>query len=340
MSAVVQFHTTGGPEVLRVEEVPDETPGPNQISIRVDAFGINRAECMLRRGVYAFNPLFPCKIGTEGAGTVEVIGQEIHGYNIGDPVAIIPFVLADANGYWKDESSKYGTYGEIATVPAGAVVRVPDNLSSVTSAASWMQYLTAWGGLVHYAGVTPEDTVLVTAASSSAALGGLQLCKDIGARVIAVTRSEKKVDRLLAAGADNVLVSNSQELAPEVLEITNGRGATVIYDPIAGPLASNLISAASPEAKYICYGDLSPAHTDFSASEALTKRINMKFYSLYDVTRRPELLQQAHEYVYHRLENNIFQPIIDTVFHGLTSATDAHRRMESNAQFGKIVVKL
>ena len=67
-----------------------------------------------------------------------------------------------------------------------------------------MQYLTAWGGLIHYAGVTPEDTVLVTAASSSAALGGLQLCKDIGARVIAVTRSEKKTDRLLAAGADSV----------------------------------------------------------------------------------------------------------------------------------------
>jgi NADPH:quinone reductase-like Zn-dependent oxidoreductase len=182
--------------------------------------------------------------------------------------------------------------------------------------------------------------VLVTAGSSSAALGGLQLCKDIGARVIAVTSSEKKVDRLLAAGADNVLVRGRQELAPEVLEITNGRGATVIYDPIAGPLASNLLASASPEARYICYGDLNPANTDFSASEALTKRINMKFYSLYDVTRRPELLQQAHEYVYHRLENNTFQPIIDTVFEGLTSAADAHRRMESNAQFGKIVVGL
>ena len=72
MSSVIQFHSTGGPEVLQVEEIPDEIPGPNQITIRVDAFGINRAECMLRRGVYAFNPLFPSKIGTEGAGTIEI----------------------------------------------------------------------------------------------------------------------------------------------------------------------------------------------------------------------------------------------------------------------------
>ena len=340
MSAVVQFHVTGGPEVLQIEQVSDEPPGPHHITVRVNAFGINRAECMLRSGTYAFNPIFPCRIGTEGAGTVEAIGLDIHGFNIGDPVAIIPFVLADANGYWQDESSKYGTYGEVATVPAGAVVRVPHKLSSVTSAASWMQYLTAWGGLVYYADVTPEDTVLVTAASSSAALGGLQLCKNIGARVIAVTRSEEKVDRLLAAGADNVLVGSSQDLVPKVLEITRGRGATVIYDPISGTLAAALIGAASPEARIICYGDLSPANIDFSASEALTKRVNIKFYSLYDVTRRPERLQQAHDYVYRRLEKNIFQPIIDTVFYGLMSTVDAHRRMESNSQFGNIVVKL
>jgi hypothetical protein len=88
--------------------------------------------------------------------------------------------------------------------------------------------------------------------------------------------------------------------------------ATIIYDPIAGPLASNLVGMASPEARYICYGDLNPANTNFSENEC----------------------------VCHHLKDNIFKPIIDTVFYGLISTADAHWRMESNAQFSKIVVNL
>ena len=101
-----------------------------------------------------------------------------------------------------------------------------------------------------------------------------------------------------------------------------------------------MIRAASPEARIICYGNLDHANISFPARVALTKRVNIKFYSWGDIARRSELLTKAHSYVYRCLEENTFQPIIDTVFHGLESSVDAHRRMEGNQQFGKIVVEL
>ncbi len=340
MSRVIRFHHTGGPEVLQLDECPKEPPSPKEVTVQIKAFGVNRAECMLRSGAYIFNPVLPCRIGAEGTGTIEATGRDVQALKIGDTVAIIPFAIADANGYWQGVPGKHGCYGETTTVPASAVIRVPDNLSPITNAASWHQYLTAWGGLFYHAAVTPEDTVLITAASSSTGLAGIQLCKEIDAKVIAATRSEEKVDRLVAVGADHVVVTNSQDLGAEILEITGGQGATVIYDPVSGAVADTLIRAASPEARIICYGNLDPANISFPARVALTKRVNIKFYSWGDIARRSERLNKAHSYVYRCLEENTFQPIIDTVFHGLESSVDAHRRMESNQQFGKIVIEL
>ena len=339
-SKIIRFHQTGGPEVLQIDDCPDTEPSEHEVRINVEAFGLNRAECMLRQGVYAFNPIFPCRLGGEGSGTIAAVGSEVRNVSIGDRAAVIPFAVADEYGYWQDETGKYGCYGETVTVPVEGVVLVPENISSVISAASWMQYLTAWGGLVHYASVTEDDTVLITAASSSAALGGIQLSKDFGAKVIAVTRSAEKADRLINAGADHVIRTNGPDYSDDVLDITNGKVATVIYDPVSGSVASTLLNAASPEARVICYGNLNHENISFPALVALTKRINIKFYSLYDITRRPDLLKIAHEYVYQRLAHETFLPIIDTTFQGLASCVDAHRRMESNEQFGKIIVEI
>ena len=339
-SKIIRFHQTGGPEVLQIDDCPDTEPSDHEVRINVEAFGLNRAECMLRQGLYAFNPIFPCRIGGEGSGTVAAVGPKVRNFSIGDSAAVIPFALADEYGYWQDETGKYGCYGETVTVPVEGVVSVPDNISSTISAASWMQYLTAWGGLVYYASVTENDTVLITAASSSAALGGIQLCKHLGAKVVAVTRSETKTDRLIGAGADHVIRANESDYSDDVLDITNGKGATVIYDPVSGAITSTLLNAASPEARIVCYGNLDHENISFPALVALTKRINIKFYSLYDITRRPELLKIAHQYVYQQLTNETFLPIIDTTFHGLESCVDAHRRMESNEQFGKIIVQI
>ena len=339
-SRIVRFHRTGEPEVLQIDECEDSAPGSHEITVSIQAFGLNRAEVMLRKGAYAFDPIFPCRIGGEGTGIVSAVGSAISDFEIGDKVAIVPFAIADKYGYWKDETGKYGCYAETITVPQHAVVAVPLSLSVVKSAASWMQYLTAWGGLVHYGKINPNDNVLITAASSSAALGGMQLCKNIAATAIAVTTSPNKSNQLIAAGADHVVIAGQTDYSDEIIDITQGQGVNLIYDPVSGALTDTLLKAAAPEARVICYGNLNPDNVNFSALLALTKRINIKFYSLYDITRRPELLAMGHKYVYQQLEASIFDPIIDSVFQGLESCSDAHHRMESNQQFGKIVVEL
>ncbi len=335
----MRFHRTGEPEVLQIDELEEATPDAHEVTVSIQAFGLNRAEVMLRKGAYAFDPIFPCRIGGEGTGTVSAFGSALNDVKIGDKVAVVPFAVTDKFGYWQDETGKYGCYAETITVPRHAVVSVPMNLSVVKSAASWMQYLTAWGGLIHYGTIKPNDNVLITAASSSAALGGMQLCKDVGATVIAVTTSPNKSDQLIAAGADHVVIAE-QDYGAEIIDITRGQGVNLIYDPVSGALTDTLLTAAAPEARIICYGNLNPNNLNFPALLALTKRVNIRFYSLYDITRRPDLLAMGHKYVYERLEKSIFDPIIDSVFHGLESCPDAHHRMESNQQFGKIVVEL
>ncbi len=340
MVRIVRFHRTGGPDVLQIDECPSPTPGPNEVVIKIRAFGINRAECMLRNGSYVVQPTMPCRIGFEGTGTIEATGENVTMHAVGDNVSIIPFAVADPHGYWLPVLEGHGCYGELTTVPETAVIKIPDAISPVINAAAWHQYLTAWGGLVDFGRVTSEDIVLVTASSSSAAIGGIHLCKDKGAMVIAATRSQEKLDKIQSTGADHVLLINDVHFEQEVDEITRGKGATLIYDPVAGNLTRTLISVAAPEAKIICYGNLDQDDSCLYAHDALSKRITINYYSWGDIARRPNRLREAHSYVYSRLNSGAFYPIIDTVFFGLESCVEAHKRMESNAHFGKIVIEL
>lgn len=339
MSRVVQFHEIGGPEVLRIEDVPDQEPVDGEVRIRVEALGLNRAECMLREGKYAFAPIFPSRIGMEAAGVVDAIGSGVTNVAVGDRAATIPFLIADEHGNWTDKTAKYGVYGEMATVPAAAVARYPGNLTAEQGAACWCQYLTAWGGMFEYAKLTSSDVALVTAATSSAGLAAVQLAKEAGALTIATTRSSDKKEALLKH-ADHVVVTGEQDLAQAVNEISGGRGATVVYDPIGGPFLSNIMEAAAPEARIVEYGNLSTDDAQFAALFPLLKRLNVKWHSLFDTARRPEELARGVKYVFDRLESGALVPVIDKVFPSLDAIADAHRYMESNQQIGKIVVKV
>ena len=134
----------------------------------------------------------------------------------------------------------YGTYGETAIVPAHAVVRTPPGLSPVEAAAVWMQYLTAYGALIDIAGLGAEDVVIIPAASSSVGLAAIQIARMVGATAIATTRSGAKGNALRDAGAHHVIATDHDDLAGEVARITDGKGARVIFDPVAGPFVETL----------------------------------------------------------------------------------------------------
>ena len=209
MPRIVRFNKTGGPEVLKLYDEPLQEPGEGAVRFKVEAIGLNRAEVMFRDGKYAADPVFPSRIGIEGSGTIDALGAGVTGFKVGDKIAAIPFLSWDKWNNWTAESvMRYGIYGESAIVPAYTVVPNPDNISMVEAAAIWCQYLTAWGGIINYAKLTTDDIALITAASSSAGLGGLQIAKLTGAMTIAVTRPVGKKQFLLDAGADHVIVTD------------------------------------------------------------------------------------------------------------------------------------
>ncbi|MFT5426784.1 MAG: NADPH2:quinone reductase [Gammaproteobacteria bacterium] len=328
MPRIVRFHEVGSADVLKLEELPLAEPGESEVRIKVEALGLNRAEVAFRYGQYLETPKLPSQLGYEAAGIIDAVGTGVTGFNVGDRVSSIPsFSMVD-----------YGVYGESAILPLTAVAHYPDQLSASEGAAIWMQYITAYGALIEYGKVKKDDVVLITAASSSVGLAAIQLTKAAGGLAIATTRGADKKSFLLDAGADHVIVTDEEDLAERVMEITSGTGANLIFDPVGGPTLLDLAAAAAPRATIYEYGGLSPDPTPFPLFPALAKGLTVRGYTLFEITQSPELCKRAREYVFNLLQSGDLKPIIDEHRFSLDEIVEAHRFMESNQQKGKIVV--
>ncbi len=327
MPKIVRFHNIGGANVLRIEELPLSEPGKDEIRLKVETIGLNRAEVMFREGQYLEEPILPSRLGYEAAGTVDAVGSGISDIKIGDRVSTIPAFSI----------GRYGVYGESAIVPGCAVARYPDNLSTIEGAAIWMQYLTAFGALIEIGQVKKDNTVLITAASSSVGLAAIQITKAVGALVIATTRGVEKKQFLLDVGADHVIVTDEEDLAESVMTVTSGRGASLIFDPIAGHVLEKLANAAALRATIFEYGALSREPTIFPLFLSLKKGLMIRGYTLFEIVKDAEKLARSKRYIYDRLQSGALKPIIDRTF-PLEAIVSAHQYLESNQQKGKIVV--
>lgn len=327
MSRVVQFYETGGPEVLRIDDIDVPAPGAGELTLRVKAIGLNRAESMFRTGRYLEDPVFPARLGYEAAGVVSASGAGVTGFAVGDEVSVVPPLSI----------TRWGTYGEVVNVPADFAVKHPASLSWIDAAATWMQYVTAWGALADFAKLGAGDSVIITAASSSVGLAAIQIAKMLGATVIATTRTQAKRDALLRCGADVVIATQEEDLPSRVSEITDGRGARVAFDPIAGPMLAQLAQALSYDGTLIEYGALSSDPTPLPLFAALSKRLTIYGYTYKRVVLDAERFANAKRFILDGLVSGKLKPIIDKTF-SFDDIVAAHRHLESNQQFGKIVV--
>jgi NADPH:quinone reductase-like Zn-dependent oxidoreductase len=258
---------------------------------------------------------------------VEAVGEGVDQGWIGQPVAIIP-------GF---SMTRYGTVGEEAVIPASALGKYPRNLTTVQAAAIWMQYLTAYGALIHIGAVKAGDFVSIPAASSSVGLAAIQMARDVGATAIAVTRTRAKQKELLALGAHHVIVSEEEDYVARVREITGGRGVRLTFDPVAGPGVEALAKAAARGGIIFEYGLLSGQATPFPVVEALQNALTIRGYMLMEITLDPDKLKTATRYVYDRLADGRFVPTVAKTF-PLAQVVEAYRYLESNQQMGKVVI--
>ncbi|HEY2385775.1 MAG TPA: zinc-dependent alcohol dehydrogenase family protein [Candidatus Binatia bacterium] len=321
------FTGTGDPSILRIVDVPARAPGPGEVRIRVTSAGLNRADANYRAGKYLLRTPGESRSGFEGAGVVEAVGSGVP-FAIGDRVGVLPSSF---------DVVKEGAAAESMTVPAGVVVRTPTPVSDRDAGAIWMQYLTAWGALVEIANAGPGDWVIVPAASSSVGIAAIQLCRAIGARVIATTTSAEKVEGLRRFQPDAIIDTRAEPYVERVQAITGGAGARVIFDPIYGPIVNDHIKVATREGIVFVYGVLDFTPLQLNAGGMLRKQLRLQGYTLGPMLGDPERRARAVAAVAAHLERGDFAPVVDSYF-PLDAIQEAHRRLESNRQIGKVVV--
>jgi NADPH:quinone reductase-like Zn-dependent oxidoreductase len=330
MSRIVEFAEAGGPEVLKFKNVDVPEAGPGQVRIRVKAIGLNRAESMWFHNEYIEEPVkFPARLGYEAVGTVDSVGKDVTTIAVGDEVNTIPSF----------SMNQYGMYGEVVLAPVHAVVKQPKGLNSVEAASIWMMFITAYGALIEDAKITAQDAVVIPGASSSVGLAAIQIANSVGAKSIALTRTSAKRKQLIDAGAKYVIATEEEDFVKEINEITGGKGARVVFDPVGGPTLLELIKAMSSQGILYLYGALSDRATTVRPLDLIAKILTIKGHNIGVTSGDPARQKAAVDFVINGLEKGTLKPIIDRVF-PFDKIVEAHRYMEANGQFGKIVVTI
>jgi NADPH:quinone reductase-like Zn-dependent oxidoreductase len=329
VSRIVEFTSYGPPEVLQFKEVPDPKPGASEIVLRVKAIGLNRAESMWRHGEYIEPVNLPARLGYEAAGTVEAVGESVTEFKIGEAVDVIP----------NFSMNEYATYGDLIVVPAASVVKQPVSLSFTEAASIWMMFITAYSALVEDAKATKGDYVIISSASSSVGLAAIQIANYAGAAPIALTRTSAKRKRLTEAGAKHVIATQEADLVQEVIRITNGTGARIAFDAVGGPSFPKMISALAPQGTLYIYGALAETVTPLPVLDMIAKMPTIKGHNIWLTSGDPEKLKVAVAYIRKGFDEGELKPVIDRTF-PFDQIVEAHRYLETNGQFGKIVAVL
>jgi NADPH:quinone reductase-like Zn-dependent oxidoreductase len=323
-SRVVRIHRLGGPDVLSLESAGPQQPGPGEALVRIQAIGLNRSEAVYRSGSYLIPPKLPSLMGYEASGVLEAVGTGVTGFVIGEPVCVLP----------NFRMGEYGVYADRAVVPASSLVAPPPGMGPVEAASVWMQFFTAFG-IVQAGRLALGDFVLIPAASSSVGLAAIQIANWLGAEPIALTRTSAKRAALQAHGARHVIPSS--DVAAEVMRITAGRGAKVVFDPVGGPFVETLAKAMCDEGILIIYGSLSGAATPYPHWSAALKGLSLRGWVASQIWNHPQRFTQFRDLILRGLAGGHLKPVVAKTF-GLDEIVEAHRYLESNQQVGKIIV--
>ncbi len=317
----IRIHVTGGPEVLRYEELPQPRPAAGQVLVRVAAAGVNYIDTYHRSGLY---PLaLPATLGQEGAGTVEALGPDVTSLTLGDRVA------------W---TGVPGSYAEYVLAPADRLVLVPPALTLEQAAAAMLQGMTA-----HYLACTTYplqagQSCLVHAAAGGVGLLLVQIAKLRGARVIGTVSTPAKAELAREAGADHVIRYTEEDFEAEVKRLTDGAGVQVVYDSVGRATFEKSLNCLARRGMLVLFGQSSgpvapfdPQILNQKGSLFLT-RPSLAHY----VATRQELLARAGDILGWIAGGRLRLRIHAT--YPLARAADAHRDLESRATSGKLLL--
>lgn len=343
MKAIV-FHEHGGPEVLKFEDVPEPKPKADEVLIKVRASGCNYNDVWARRGLPGLKVSLPHISGSDLAGEVADIGNQVSTVAVGDKVLIHPclscrvcefctsgreYFCRSFKIYGFETGPLEGGHADYAKLPQANVIPMPKRLSFEEAASIPLVFLTAWHMLVTRAGIQPGNTVLLLGAGSGLGIAGIQIAKLHGARVIATVGSDAKIEKAKKLGADEVLNHTTQDVAAEARRLTNKRGVDIVFEHVGEATWEKSILSLAYGGKIVTCG----ATTGYMGRTDL-RHIFWKQLSILGSHEgsKAELLT-----VLRFVEEGKLKPVVDRVF-PLEKAAEAQQLLESRQHFGKIVL--
>jgi NADPH2:quinone reductase len=324
---VIEITSFGPPDVLRPAERARPVPGPGEVLIQVAASGVNRPDVLQRKGHYAPPP------GMSDIPGLEVCGRVIEGDSTGlarAGLALGDRVCALVAG---------GGYAEFCVAPAAQCLPAPSGLTDVEAASLPETFFTVWSNVFDRAALRPGETLLVQGGSSGIGVTAIQLAKAWGARVIVTVGSDDKAAACLALGADEAIHYKHQDFAEEVLRLTQGRGADVILDMVAGAYVAREVGCLADDGRLIIIAVQGGAASSFDAAVVLRRRLTLTGSALRarPVAFKAAIAASLKEKVWPWLETGVVRPVVHQVFPA-AQAAEAHALMESNRHIGKLVL--
>jgi NADPH2:quinone reductase len=320
----VEISRPGGPEVLKVVDVPKPAPKPNEILVKVAAAGVNRPDLLQRAGHYPVPPDASPLPGLEIAGEVAELGAAVKLWKVGDKVCAL------TNG---------GGYAEYCAVPETQALPIPKNVSMVEAASLPETFFTVWGNVYDRARLAPGETLLVQGGSSGIGVTAIQMAAATGNRVFATAGSAEKVAACVKLGADKAFNYKTQDWSAEVRAATGGKGVNVILDMVGGDYVPRELKCLAEEGRLVFIAYLRGPKTELDIDAVMRRRLTITGSTL-----RPRsaefkgyIARNLRDKIWPLIEAGRIKPQVFRTF-PLEGAADAHALMETSQHIGKIVL--
>jgi putative PIG3 family NAD(P)H quinone oxidoreductase len=317
---------SGGPETLRLADVPDPVAGPGEVVLDVAATAVNRADILQRQGSYPPPPGASTYLGLECSGTVRAVGPDVSGWSVGDEACAL---LAG------------GGYAEQVAVPAGQLLPLPGGVDRITAAGLPEVACTVWSNLVMTAGLGAGQTLLVHGGSSGIGTMAIQVASARGARVAVTARSQEKLDVCADLGADILVDYTAQDFVAAVRDATDGRGVDVVLDVVGGPYLARNIAVLATGGRLVVIGMQGGRTAELDLGVLLAKRASVTGTTLRGrpVGQKAEIVEQVRRHLWPMVADGRVRPVVHATF-PIEQAGTAHQLVEDSSHIGKVLLTM
>ncbi len=313
----------GGPDVLKLEEVPDPEATAGQVRVRIHAAGVNPYDTYMRAGGYAIKPDLPYTPGADAAGVIDQVGRDVTGWIVGDRVYISGTSIGKA----------HGAYAALAVCEPGQVHRLPARISFVQGAGLFVPYVTAWRALFGRANARAGDTVLVHGASGAVGIAATQFAVAAGLTVIGTAGTDQGLAVITSQGARHAFNHRSAGYLDQIAAATEGRGPDLILEMLANVNLDHDLTVVAPGGRVVVIGNRGRVEID--ARKIMSKDCAVYGLALWGIP--PEEIRRAHQAIIAGLESGALNPVVGKEL-PLADAAAAHVAVMEPGAHGKIVL--